>query len=297
MRKMNDAFSAYHPIINFLFFIGAFLFGMLIMHPIYLGCSLVLSIAYYITIKGSKGLKYVFGMLPLFVVLSIFNPIFNTMGDTVLFIYLQNRPYTMEALIYGMMIASLFISIINWFASYNAVMTSDKFLYIFGKWIPSLSLVLTMVLRFVPTYQKHISQISGARKCIGKSGSDGTNKEKVENGLTIVSALTSWALEGGIITADSMRSRGYGCGKRTSFSRYRWEKRDVILLIFMSICMGVVMICTVCGGTRAEFFPAVSIEMNGYTIIGMIFYIVFLAIPTVMNILEDIIWRILRSRI
>lgn len=297
MQKTNDAFSAYHPVVNFVFYIGAFLFGMILVHPIYLACSMILSGAYYVTIRGQAGLKYVLGMVPFFVLLSVINPLFNTLGDTVLFTWLDGRHYTLEALCYGMALAALFVSVLGWFASYNAVMTSDKFLYLFGKWIPSLSLVLTMVLRFVPTYQKHISQISSARKCIGKSAGDGTNREKAENGLTIVSALTSWALEGGIITADSMRSRGYGCGKRTSFSLYRWERRDWILLILMLICLSAVLICTICGGTQAEFLPAISIEMNGYTITGMIFYIIFLAMPTVMNIWEGILWRILRSKI
>lgn len=297
MKKNNDTFSTYHPIINFIFFIGAFLFGMILMHPVYLLCSMILSVVYYVTIKGSAALKYVLGMVPFYLVLSIVNPFFNPKGDTVLFTYFGGRTFTFEALLYGLVLAALFVSVINWFASYNAVMTSDKFLYLFGKWIPSLSLVLTMVLRFVPSYQKQITKIGGARKCIGKSIGDGTNREKAEHGLTIVSVLTSWALEGGIITADSMRSRGYGCGKRTSFCLYRWEKRDWLLLITMLVCIMGIFVCIICGGTQAEFLPQVRIEMNGYTVTGIVFYIIFLSIPTVLNIWEDIVWRILRSKI
>lgn len=297
MKETRDAFTAYHPIINFTFFIGAFLFGMLLMHPAYLACSMVLSGAYYITIKKSAGIKYLFGMIPLFVLFSALNPVFNSLGNTVLFTYWKERNFTLEALIYGMILAMLFIAVLGWFASYNAVMTSDKFLYLFGKCIPSISMILTMVLRLVPTYQKKINQISSARKCIGKSSVDGNSREKIENGMIIVSALTSWALEGGIVTADSMRSRGFGDGKRTSFSLYKWEQRDWILLIFQFFCMGVVLFCAIMGGTKAEFIPAISITWNGYTIIGLSFYAVFLAVPTVMNIGEEILWHILRLKI
>lgn len=297
MSKTNDTFSTYHPVINFIFYIGAFLFGMILMHPAFLACSMILSVVYYITIRGRAGVKYMLGMIPLYLVLSIVNPFFNPSGEHILFTYFGGRTFTLEALLYGLVLSALFVSVINWFASYNAVMTSDKFLYLFGKWIPSLSLVLTMVLRFVPSYQNQITKIGGARKCIGKSMGDGTSREKAEHGLTIVSALTSWALEGGIITADSMRSRGYGCGKRTSFCLYRWEKRDWLLLFVMLLCICGVFACTAMGGTRAEFLPAISIEMNGYTIAGMIFYIIFLSIPTVLNVWEDIVWRILRSKI
>lgn len=297
MVKTKDAFSSYHPIINFIFFIGAFLFGMILIHPVFSICSMVLSAVYYITIKGQAGVKFILGMLPFFVLLSVLNPIFNTLGETVLFTYLNGRPYTWDALCYGLSLASLFASVMIWFACYNTIMTSDKFLYLFGKWIPSLSLVLTMILRFVPSYQKHIVQISNARKCVGKSAGDGSNREKIENGMTIVSALTSWTLEGGIITADSMRSRGFGCGKRSSFSLYRWDSRDWVLMILMLLCMGLMAFCMVSGGTSAEFLPAVSVTMNGYTITGLLFYFIFLSIPTAINIWEDITWRILRSKI
>ena len=297
MQKTNDAFSAYHPVVNFVFYIGAFLFGMILVHPIYLACSMILSGAYYVTIRGQTGLKYVLGMVPFFVLLSVINPLFNTLGDTVLFTWLDGRHYTLEALCYGMALAALFVSVLGWFASYNAVMTSDKFLYLFGRFAPSLSLVLTMVLRFVPTYQKRVIQIGSARKCIGKSGNDGTGREKAENGLTIVSALTSWALEGGIVTADSMRSRGFGSSSRTSFSIYRWERRDRILLFIMLLLIGGTAFCIFAGGTAAEYTPSLSITWNQYTVAGAIFYGVFLALPTIMNILEELTWRILKSRI
>ena len=110
-------------------------------------------------------------------------------------ICLLGRAYTLEALLYGMSTAAMFVSIIIWFSCYNAVMTSDKFLYLFGKMIPSLSLVFTMTLRLVPKFQKKITQIILARKCIGKSGQAETKREQAEDGLVIVSSLTSWALE------------------------------------------------------------------------------------------------------
>lgn len=200
-----------------MFFIGAVVFGMFFVHPVFMMCSLLLASVYYVTVKKSASWKFLIAMLPLFAVLSLVSPLFNTNGSIVLFTYLGGRPYTLESLYYGMVLAVMFISVIIWFASYNIVMTTDKFLYIFGKAAPSISLVLSMIMRLVPGFQKKIGQISSARKCIGKAGDSGTRREKAENSMTVISTLTSWALEGGIITADSMRSRGYGSGKRTNF--------------------------------------------------------------------------------
>ena len=73
--------------------------------------------------------------------------------------------------------AAMFVSVMVWFASYNEIMTSDKFLYIFGRVVPSVSMILTMVLRFVPNYTRKAKQIANARKCIGKAGDEGGKKE------------------------------------------------------------------------------------------------------------------------
>ncbi len=295
----RDAFTTYNPIVNMVFFLGAIVFGMFFVHPAFLACSVILAFSYYITVQKGKGLKFLFAMIPLFVLLSLINPLFNPNGETVIFTYFGGRPYTMEALFYGIALAAMFVSIMTWFASYNAVMTSDKFMYIFGKAAPSISLVLSMILRLIPNFQRKAVQIASARKCVGKAGDGGAREEKIENGMTVVSALTSWALEGGIITADSMRSRGYGSGIRSSFAIYRFDGRDITVLTLMLIMAATVIVCSLMGGTGVTYTPNLEFSQldNPFTIVGVISYFVFLAIPTVLNITEAIIWHILRSKI
>ncbi|MEE0797640.1 MAG: energy-coupling factor transporter transmembrane component T [Anaerovoracaceae bacterium] len=279
-----DTFSGFNPVINFVFFIGAIVFGMFFTDVLYLACALVFSFSYYFTVAGRSGLGFLAGMIPMFIILSAASPLFNPNGQTVLFTWIGGRPYTLEALNYGVRLAAMFISVLTWFASYNRVMTSDKFMYIFGRTAPSVSLVLSMILRLVPSFRRKLGQISGARMCVGKAGSSGTKKEKLDNGMTLVSALTTWALEGGIVTADSMRSRGYGSGRRTSFAIYRFDRRDRALLSVMVLLIAAVLVLNLAGGKTA-------------LTAGAVFYAVFLAIPTIINVTEEIIWRILRSGI
>ena len=297
MNEKIDTFSTFHPVINFTFYVGAFVLGMMLIHPVFLLISAVAAMAYYITVKGRKAAGFISGMIPLFLMLSFVNPLFNTYGDRVLFTWWNGRPYTLEALCYGTALAAMVVTILLWFASYSFVMTSDKFLYLFGRAVPSVSLVLTMILRLLPNYEKKIAQISSARKSIGMSAENGTPGEKMEHGLTIVSAMTSWALEGGIIMADSMRSRGFGAGKRTTFSLYRFEKRDKSLLVIMAGLLAIVIFCCVMGGSSAEYTPDFSVTMSSYTAVGAVAYGIFLLIPTAVNITEEIIWHILRSKI
>lgn len=295
---MRNEFSACHPIVNFAFYIVAFVMGMCFLHPLFVGCSLLMSLTYYGIVKKYI-LKYALSMLLLFLGFTLINPIFNIYGKTVLFTYFNNRPYTLEGLCYGMALAAMFISVLTWFATYNHVMTEDKFLYCFGKAAPSVSLILTMVFRMVPEFNKKSGQISAARKCIGKATDNGTYYEKVGHGMQTLSALTSWALEGGIVMSDSMKSRGYGCGKRTYYSIYTMTKRDVGLLGVIFILLILIITGVVNGGTKVQFVPYISVSGtdNIWTITGFFSYFLLLSIPTIMSLMEELKWHILKSRI
>lgn len=296
---MKDKFVFYHPVINFTFFLGAFICGMILLHPAFLLCSVLLSMMYYLTVQGRRGIGTVLRFVLLFVILSVLNPLFNTYGEKVLFTYLRGRPYTLEALYYGMALAAMVVSVLSWFSSYNTVMTSDKFMYLFGKMAPSVTIILTMVLRLLPAFQAKAEQMNGARKCIGKGIDTGTKKEHMEHGMTILSSLTSWALERGVITADSMKSRGYGCGKRTNFSLYRFEGRDKALLAFMGVMLGILIFCCFYDGASVSYTPVLYIAgfENPCTCVGIAAYFLFLFIPSGVNILEEIRWHSLKSKI
>lgn len=296
----KDEFSTYNPITNVVFFLGAIILGMFFMHPIFVGVSLVMGMAYLFSIKKAKAFKEIGFFFIIFVLLSVINPIFNMNGMTVLFWYLGNRPYTLESLLYGMTLGGLTVAILCWFSCYNTVMTSDKFIYTFGKIIPSVSLVLSMILRLIPNFIKKTKQINQARECIGMAGSaSASRKEKIRNGTVVLSTLTAWALEGGIITADSMKSRGYGSGKRTNFAIYSFTGKNIAMIIVIVLLMGFTIFCSAKGATYADFDRAVTMTWFGdiYMLVGVIVYAIFLFIPTFLNIKENVRWRILRSKI
>ncbi len=292
---MQDAFAKRHPAVNFAFFLGAIGCAVVIQHPAYVVLGIVCGCAYYLLLHGNKGLRGIAGMLPICFILIFANPLFNTYGDHVLFWYF-GRPYTLEALLYGLAIGGIFLEMLLWFGCYNAVLTSDKFTSLFGNVIPALSLLLVMVLRLIPNLMRKAAQIAGARKSIGKGAAEGdTNREKLEDGMSILGALTSWALEGSVVTADSMRSRGYGTGKRSSFMIYTMTSLDWGLLAAFSVLLGLVVFV---GDKTATFTPELSIaRIGGWNSLGLAAYGVFLLLPTALHIKEAIQWHISRLRI
>ena len=44
--------------------------------------------------------------------------------------------------------------------------------------------------------------------------------------MRALSVTVTWALENAVVTADSMKSRGYGLPGRTAFARQRFDGRD-----------------------------------------------------------------------
>ena len=58
-----------------------------------------------------------------------------------------------------------------------------------------------------------------------------------------------------------------------------------------------IIICALRGGMEVVYIPQVQITRDAWTVLGAICYFVFLSIPTAMNIMEELTWRILRSKI
>lgn len=290
----SDAFSKYHPAVNCVFFLGAICCGVVICHPAYLVPGVLSGALYYRLLHGRKGRKFLLRLIPLFLFLTAINPLFNTSGAHVLF-SVFGRPYTLEALYYGAVVAGMFVGMTIWFGCCNQVLTSDKFTCLFGNIIPALSLLIVMVLRLVPAFIRRIRMIGGARSAIGKGIAENAGKkEKVIGGLSILGAMTSWALEGSVVTGDSMRARGYGTAKRATFLCYRMRGGDWILTAVEAILLALVIVSAVGGQTTAEFTPTMNIAPVSW---GAPLYGAYLLLPSVLHFKEAVSWHISRSRI
>lgn len=291
--KMKDAFSTYHPLVNFLYFGFVFAFSMVFMHPVCLLISLVCGFIYSISLKGIKAVKFNFAfLLPAMLVAALINPAFNHEGATILTYLHTGNPLTLESIVYGIAASAMLCAVICWFSCYNEIITSDKFVYLFGRIIPAISLILSMSLRFVPKFKAQIKVVSNAQRCIGRDVSNGGVIERARHGITILSIMVTWALENAIETADSMRSRGYGLLGRTSFSIYRFDKRDKKALAAIAILGCYVLLGGILDGLKWRYFPTIKGSTSGiFTISIWISYMVLCLVPIIANRQEERQWK------
>ncbi len=296
--QLNE-FAKFHPVVNFAYFSSVILYSMVFMHPICLVISLVCAFVYSTLIKGAKNVKFgIFYMLPMMIMSALINPAFNHEGATILTYFSSGNPLTLESITYGVAAAVMLVTVILWFSCYNAVMTSDKFIYLFGKVIPAMSLILSMVLRFVPRFKAELANISYAQKCIGRDVSNGSVFARFMHGVRILSIMVTWALENAIQTADSMRCRGYGLPNRSAFSIYRFDSRDkkaIGVIAFSAIC---VFLGAALGNAGFRYFPTMKSFGNIWTqIVFFIAYFVLCATPIFIELHEEAKWKRLRSGI
>jgi len=294
---MSDAFSRRHPLINFIYFTLIIGFSMFLMHPLCLAISLLGAVSYALCLKGRKALRFlVCAMLPLLLVTAWLNPLFNHAGVTLLFYLPGGNPVTLESMVYGLAAATMFVTVVVWFSCFNAVMTSDKFVYLFGEIIPALSLIFSMVLRLVPRLKAQSRVIANARKGVGRDPGSGPLLQRARSVVQIISMMITWALESAIDTADSMKSRGYGLAGRTSFSLYRFELYDKWLLAAMLLLAGFILAGAGSGLLRADYFPALQIETP--TLLRSMVYMAYAGLgllPVLVDGGEDMRWKRIKS--
>ena len=290
--KYKDSFSSCHPAVNFLYFAAVIGFTMCYHHPVTLIVSLLFSIIYSIYLDGSKTVRFsLVYMIPLALAAIVINPAFNHRGVTILMYLPTGNPLTLESILFGVSASVMLVSVVMWFRCYSSVMTSDKFMYLFGKIIPSLSLIISMALRFIPVFKNRFITVSEARKCSNKD-SDRKLLTKIKRAIEVTSIVVTWSLENSIETSDSMKSRGFGRKGRTAYSVFRFEERDKYALIWI-MTWGVFVLCGgIAGGFSYWYYPSLSgIDLNVMPVCFQVGFMLLCITPLIINAKEKTAWK------
>lgn len=292
-------FKKYHPIVNIIYFIFVIGFSMVFMHPVCLGISFVSSFLFSAVLKGKKyAWRHFLCALPLLLAAALINPAFNHSGVTILTYLPSSNPLTLESIVFGFAAGTMVVSVILWFSCYNEIMTSDKFIYLFGKIIPSLSLVLSMTLRFVPRFARQYKVVSDAHKCIGRDVSSGTLIKRAKNSISVLSIMITWSLENAIEISDSMKARGYGLSGRSAFSIFVFDARDACALICIFVLGIYVLIGRFFDAMYFSYFPFMSAyKTNPYSVSVFTAYLCLCVVPIIIEISEAIKWKSIKSKI
>ena len=295
---MNE-FKNYHPAVGLAYFAAVIGLAMVLMHPVCLLISLVCAFIWSVMLDGKRriGSRAAF-LTALILLAALVNPAFSHEGVTVLAYLPSGNPLTLESVYYGLAAGMMLSAVITWFTCFNRVMTSDKILYLFGRVIPASSLVLSMVFRFVPRFRAKLAEMELAQKGIGQGASQGSVIKRAKKGLTLVSMLTTNALENSVETADSMKSRGYGLPGRSAFSLYTFRRRDRTVLVCLAVLFVYVAAGSAAGGVYFRYFPSVkAAPLTLFTVSLLAAYLLLCAMPIAVQLWEVRRWKAIKSNI
>ena len=298
VAEMKDRFSHYHPLVNFLYFTFVIGFSMALNHPLAQGISVICAIVYAVQTEGKKAVLFSLKWcLPMVLLTAFINPAFSHEGVTVLLYLPTGNPLTLESIIYGLSSGVMIATVMLWFLNFNRVITSDKFIYLFGRIIPALSLVLSMTLRFIPKFKAQLQLVIDAQKSIGRDLSEGSLWQRMKIAVTVLSIMVTWALENAIETADSMKSRGYGLKGRTAFSIYRFDDRDKLALLYLGFCGLYLLAGSMVSAFGFRYFPSIRyIGLNAVTLSFQFVYLILCLMPVALNGAEERKWKAIHSK-
>ena len=283
-------FENLHPICILIYFVAVIGLTLVCFHPVMLVVSLVGAFSFLLRLKGGKGAGQQFRfVIPMFLLVAVANPLINHRGVTLLGMFL-NQWITLEAIAYGITAGLSLAALILWFGCYSEVMTSEKFLYLFGKIAPSSALLISMALQLVPKLNRQLTEIKESQEMLRPAKKNFAGK--LGTAIRHTSTLVGWSLEGAVEQTDSMKARGYGLKRRTTFHLFHFDYRDFRFLCGVLMLSGVCVIARAFGHGHMEFYPRMDAVITGES--GIVLYFLFgvLAfLPAILEGKEALVWR------
>lgn len=289
-------FEQLHPLTQTVFFLILFVSVMQFFHPIYLIISLISGIFFgFVYKKKREVIVQTVGLFGLFLVAAIINPLFSHQGVTILGYFKDGNPFTLESVYYGIAAALMVVNLVIWCGVLMYVFTTDRLICLLGPVFPTISLVISMILRFVPRFQKRIQDTDLAiRGANGKLG-------QTTNGFYqfhLFYAVTGHALENTVDLADSMKARGYGMKRRRSYQMFRFEIIDMVLILAMTCCYIMWFYCKRSDIVSCMFYPMFVMKVDGMlAILSIVIYLIFVNLPLLLEVGDMIRWKCLKQKI
>lgn len=292
---MENGIRGFHPYVLFIYYICTGSFIMYFNHPIFLITALILLIIVNVSHdRGAALKKWTIPLTLMGLMIIVLNPFLVSRGTHILF-YFRGKQVTVEAVIYGTVMSLSLVTIIMMFVSFNLILNGNKFLYIFSKILPRTAFLILLSIRYIPLLKRRYDEIAAVQHVRGMTVSGGTLLNRAKNGMSMIKILLTWSLEEAIQTADAMKARGYGLGKKSSYIPYHMGRQDwgwlVTMLLSFIICIAGGML----GYGKIVIYPELG-PLSLYPLDWVVYVcmIILIAFPLIVEGRELLRWTLLK---
>jgi energy-coupling factor transport system permease protein len=286
-----------HPAVWMTYYLLVLAVAMFYWNPLLQSFALLGGMLYFAAIAGGRAFLSEFSFtLPLAVLVAITNPLFSHAGATPLF-FMNGNPVTLEAVLYGILLAGMILSVLYWCKCLSMVMTTDRLLTLFGGFLPKLALTFSMTLRFFPRLFRQMKAMEAAGKTSGLLAGD-SFFDRLRGRMKMLPALIGWSLERAMETSASMKARGYGLPGRTNAVKRSMRGEDILFLAVVLLLGGLTLLSGILGGLNFWFYPRISpLPTGGISLMGYSSYGLLCFLPVFLEWKEWYQWHLLRKKI
>lgn len=288
--KLASPILSLHPAIALAYCCIAMVFAMAFVQPALSAIAFACVAAFGLLAFGvSSFAKRLLWQIPIVASITLLNGVFVQRGATVLW-SVGDFALHAESLLFGISMGLALATVMELFSLLGEVVQGDEVVTLMGKRLPSSALLASMSLRLIPRMRRNAEERRDTLKaCTALTPSKGRFAMASEE----VSVMIANAMEDSLVTADSMRARGYGSGKnRTQYERRSFALADGIVL---ACVIGLGMLAFVAGiaaSSEFTFYPRMTNGANEWECLG---YAAFFLLPCVAYLLGLVKWRLAKG--
>jgi len=168
--------------------------------------------------------------IPFSIVTIVINMVFVWEGKITLF-YILGKRFTLESLIYSVILSSKLLLIIFVFMMLELMIDSDRAVSYFSSKLPKSTLMLLISMKLFPNMKNRIKNLRDVYFVRGVNFNSGGLKEKVKSNVPILSILLENSLDGAFDIGEAAYVRGFLAADRTVYDKQRWRPLDYILVL------------------------------------------------------------------
>ena len=285
-----------HPAVYIIYYLVLIIFAFLFNNPYYL-ISLLVCVSVLIILQGisSEFKNLIRFFIPMSLLIIILNPLVSHVGVTKIYL-MGNYFITLEAVTYGILMSLSLLIILLLFTSYSNAVSYQEMLYIFSKKFPNISMIIIMALRFIPLLNFRLSEVNKVfqfdQKHSNNEKKDEGKIDKLKNTAKMLAVVVSWSLEESMLTANSMKARGYGITQRTSYLSFKFRKIDYYFMVIVLVSALVCIAGLLQGQGRIEIYPQLNFSFSENIFNMYYFSFLILLLPLIyLEFKERSVWH------
>jgi len=243
---------------------AAAVLALSVIHPLFTPLSLAGSVIYYFRLRRAYRMPHVplvkaiaAGVITA-AVFAAAGGLFARYGMTELFRLPDGNGFCLEPVVYGGLSGAAFVTAGVIFAGLNTEFPPEKFVYLFGRFLPRTALTLSLTMRFAPRYAARAKETYDIMRVRGNDMPEKRGRGRFKLFADTLSAVTDYAVTDSFAVADTVLCRGYGRRSRHTFAAFFTKTRQNYALqgVIAAVC-GIGIACAVYRGLTVFWYDPV----------------------------------------